>query len=200
MTRKTIKAALEAMMFTWGEPLNVKTAAEVFNEDWHEIYDCFIELQREYYQEARGIRIREVEKSFQFVTDADCADYVERLCTPVKKRKLSQSALEVLAIIAYKQPVTKAEIEGIRGVRCDRVMEGLISKGLVTDVGRTSGIGRPVIYGTTEEFLKHFGFTSIKELPEIDDIEGVINEEYAEFDTYLGQKSVETDRDEELDL
>ena len=199
MTRKTTKAALEAMMFTWGEPLNVKTAAEVFNEDWHDIYDCFKELQVEYQQEARGIRIREVDKSFQFVTDSGSADYVEKLCTPVRKRKLSQSALEVLAIIAYKQPVTKAEIEGIRGVRCDRVMEGLINKSLVKDVGRTSGIGRPVIYGTTEEFLKHFGFSSIKELPEIDDIEGVINEEYVELDAFPENNRVKMNLDGELD-
>ncbi len=199
MTRKTIKSALEAMMFTWGEPLGVKIAAEVFNEEWHEIYDCFKELQAEYQQEGRGIRIREVDKAFQFVTDHECADYVERLCTPVKKRKLSQSALEVLAIVAYKQPVTKAEIEAVRGVRCDRVMEGLVNKGLVKEVGRTEGVGRPVIYGTTEEFLKHFGFSSIRELPEIDDIDDIINDEYGGFEVYAGKNRAELSPDFELD-
>jgi len=199
MTRKTIKAALEAMMFTWGEPLQAKVAAEVFNEDWHEIYDCFKELQSEYQQESRGIRIREIDKAFQFVTDSGSADFVERLCTPVKKRKLSQSALEVLAIVAYKQPVTKAEIESVRGVKCERVMEGLLSKGLVKEVGRATGIGRPVLYGTTEEFLKHFGFASIKELPEIDDIEGAVNDENSEFASDYRQIRIDMSSDGEVD-
>ena len=115
--KKTIKSALESMMFVWGEPLDVKEAAEVFNMDKKEIYPYFKELQEEYEQEGRGIVIREVNKSFQFVTREENIDYIERLCTPVKHKKLSQSALEVLAIVAYKQPVTKGEIESIRGIR-----------------------------------------------------------------------------------
>jgi len=80
----------------------------------------------------------------------------------------------VLAVIAYKQPVTKGEIDAIRGIRCDRVIDGLIKKDLICEKGRSEGIGRPILYGTTDTFLKHFGFTSLKELPEIEDIEGVI--------------------------
>jgi segregation and condensation protein B len=180
MTRKSMKAALEAMMFTWGELLPVKTAAEVFNEDWKEVYDCLLELKEEYEQQARGLRIREVDKAFQLVTSSDYGDYIERLCTPVKKRKLSQSALEVLAIVAYRQPVTKGEIDSIRGIKSDRVMEGLLNKELVKEVGRTNGIGRPILYGTTQEFLKHFGFSSVKDLPEIEDIELAIHVEEGE--------------------
>lgn len=172
--KKSIKSALESMMFTWGEPLPAKTAAEVFNIHWKDAYDYFKELQEEYEQEGRGIRIREVNKAFQFVTCEENFEYVERLCTPVKQKRLSQSALEVLAIIAYKQPVTRGEIESIRGIKCDRVIEGLEKKELIAEVGRSSGIGRPILYGTTDVFLKNFGFTSIKELPDIDDIEGVI--------------------------
>ena len=173
-TKKSIKAAFEAMMFTWGEPLNVKQAAEVFNISWKDAYDYFQELAEEYEQEGRGIRIREINKSFQFVTAAEQAEYIERLCTPVKRKRLSQSALEVLAIIAYKQPVTRGEIEAIRGIKCERVIEGLAKRELVCEVGRSPAIGRPILYGTTDAFLKHFGFSSIKELPEIDDIEGMI--------------------------
>ena len=99
----------------------------------------------------------------------------------MKSKRLSQSALEVLAIVAYKQPVTKGEIEAIRGIKCDRVMEGLIAKGLVEAVGRSQAIGRPILYGTTDEFLKNFGFTSIKELPEIEDIETAINTDNPEI-------------------
>ena len=107
------------MMFVWGEPLDIKEAAEVFNMDKKEIYPYFKELQEEYEQEGRGIVIREVNKCFQFVTRAENIDYIERLCTPVKHKKLSQSALEVLAIVAYKQPVTKGEIVDIEGALDD---------------------------------------------------------------------------------
>lgn len=162
------------MMFTWGEPLPAKTAAEVLNMHWKDAYGCFKELQTEYEEEGRGIRIREVNKAFQFVTLADNSEYIERLCTPVKQKRLSQSALEVLAIVAYKQPVTRSEVEAIRGIKCDRVLESLEKKELIAEVGRSAGIGRPILYGTTDTFLKHFGFTNIKELPDIDDIEGVI--------------------------
>ena len=173
-SKKSIKSALESMMFVWGEPLDVKTAADVFNMNRQEIYDCFLELQKEYEQEGRGIVIREVNKAFQFVTREENADYIERLCTPVKTRRLSQSALEVLAIVAYKQPVTKGEIEAIRGIKCDRVMDGLIKKELVCEKGRSDAVGRPILYGTTDAFLKNFGFSSLKELPPIDDLEGVM--------------------------
>ena len=174
-SKKTIKSAFESMMFTWGEPLDVKMAADVFNISKQDAYDYFKELQSEYEQEGRGIVIREVNGAFQFVTREENADYIERLCTPVKAKRLSQSALEVLAIVAYKQPVTKGEIEAIRGIKCDRVMEGLMAKNLVEAVGRSEAIGRPILYGTTDTFLKNFGFTSIKDLPEIDDIESAIN-------------------------
>ena len=174
---KAIKSAMESMMFTWGEPLESKMAADVFNITKEEAYECFKELQAEYEQEGRGIVIREVNKAFQFVTREENADYVRRLCTPVKAKKLSQSALEVLAIIAYKQPVTKGEMEAIRGIKCDRVVEGLMNKNLIEEVGRSSAIGRPILYGTTDTFLKNFGFTSLKELPDIEDIESVINDD-----------------------
>ncbi len=169
-----MKSAFESMMYVWGQPLEAKAAADVFNITKQEAYDLFKELQEEYEQEGRGIVIREVNKAFQFVTREENADYIERLCTPVKARKLSQSALEVLAIVAYKQPVTKGEIEAIRGIKCDRVMEGLMKKDLVCEKGRSDAVGRPILYGTTDTFLKYFGFSSLKELPPIDDIEGVM--------------------------
>jgi segregation and condensation protein B len=184
-SKKTIKSAIESMMFIWGEPLDIKEIAEVFDIDKKEIYEYCKELQEEYEQEGRGIVIREINKSFQFVTRKDNIDYIERLCTPVKHKKLSQSALEVLAIVAYKQPVTKGEIEGIRGIRCDRVIEGLAKKNLVTEVGRSDAVGRPILYGTTDDFLRYFGFETLKELPDIEDIEGVLNEDISENDEQI---------------
>lgn len=176
-SKKTMKTAFESMMFVWGEPLDVKTAAEIFNINWKDAYDYFVELQEEYDRDERGIRIREVNKSFQFVTAKENAEYIEGLCTPVKRKKLTQSALEVLAIIAYKQPVTKGEIEAIRGIKCDRIIDGLQKKELVGEVGRSTGVGRPILYGTTDEFLKHFGFKNLKELPDIEEIAGDIGRE-----------------------
>lgn len=173
-SKKSIKSAFESMMFVWGQPLDVKAAADVFDITKQEAYDLFKELQEEYEQEGRGIVIREINKTFQFVTREENAGYIERLCTPVKARRLSQSALEVLAIVAYKQPVTKGEIEAIRGIKCDRVMEGLMKKDLVCEKGRSEAVGRPILYGTTDAFLKNFGFSSLKELPPIDDVEGVM--------------------------
>ena len=180
MNKKNIKSAFESMMFIWGEPLSAKEAGNVLGIDSDEALEVMRELAEEYEQEGRGIVIREVNGSFQYVTRESNADYIERLCTPVKIRRLSQSALEVLAIVAYRQPVTKGEIEAIRGIKCDRVMEGLLAKGLVEAVGRSQAIGRPVLYGTTDTFLKNFGFTSLKDLPEIEDIETAINTEDAE--------------------
>lgn len=165
------------MMFVWGDPLDIKAVADIFNIDRNEVYACCKELQAEYEAEGRGIVIREVNRSFQFVTRRENIDYIERLCTPVKHRKLSQSALEVLAIVAYKQPVTKGEIEAVRGIRCDRVLDGLEKKKLVAEIGRSDAVGRPILYGTTDEFLRQFGFESLKELPAIEDIAGVLEDD-----------------------
>ncbi len=174
---KTIKSAIESMMFVWGDPLDIKAVADIFNIDRNEVYNYCKELQAEYEEEGRGIVIREVNRSFQFVTRRENIDYIERLCTPVKHRKLSQSALEVLAIVAYRQPVTKGEIEAVRGIRCDRVLDGLEKKNLVAEIGRSDAVGRPILYGTTDEFLRQFGFESLKELPAIEDIAGVLEDD-----------------------
>lgn len=193
-SKKTIKSAFESMMFIWGQPLDVKTCADIFNISKDDALKYFLELAEEYEQEGRGIVIRQVGKAFQFVTRPENAEFIERLCTPVKVKKLSQSALEVLAIIAYKQPVTKGEIDAIRGVKCDRVIDGLLKKELISPKGRSEGIGRPILYGTTDNFLKNFGFTSLKDLPEIEDIEGVINfsdEEEDDGDNSMEQISIE---------
>lgn len=190
-SKKSIKSAFESMMFIWGEPLSAKLAGEVFNIDAKEAYEYLKELQQEYDQEGRGIRIREVNKSFQFVTFAGNSEYIERLCTPMKHRRLTQSALEVLAIVAYKQPVTRGEIEAIRGIKCDRVLEGLQKRELIEEVGRSTGIGRPILYGTTDAFLKYFGFSTLRELPEIEDIEAAIEYEETADNLDLQQIALE---------
>ena len=104
----------------------------------------------------------------QLATRPDYAPYVEKLLQPVQKQSLSQAVMETLAVIAYKQPVTKAEIEQIRGVKCDYSVQSLVSKGLIEEVGRKETLGRPILYGTTDAFLRHFCLSSLSELPEID--------------------------------
>lgn len=190
--KKYIKSPLESMLFVWGQPLGVTAVAEIFGITEKEAAEELEELAAEYEEEKRGIRLRRINKSYQLVTAEENADYIRRLCTPVKKRRLSQSALEVLAIIAYKQPVTRGDIESVRGIKCDRVLEGLAKRDLIEEKGRSTGIGRPILYGTTEEFLKQFGFESLRDLPEIKDIESVIEppEEY-EDSVMMNQISLE---------
>ncbi|MGI6257479.1 MAG: SMC-Scp complex subunit ScpB [Anaerovoracaceae bacterium] len=190
--KKYIKSPLESMLFVWGQPLAAAAVAEIFGITEKEAAEELEELAAEYEKEKRGIRLRRINKSYQLVTAEENADYIRRLCTPVKKRRLSQSALEVLAIIAYKQPVTRGDIESVRGIKCDRVLEGLAKKDLIEEKGRSTGIGRPILYGTTEEFLKQFGFESLRDLPEIKDIESVIElpEEY-EDSVMMNQISLE---------
>ena len=170
-SNKTMKSALETMMFMWGEPLEVKDAAEVLEADKDEVRKLFKELQTEYEQEGRGIRIQVADDAFRFVTLADNDMFLKKLCTPVRIRRLSQAALEVLAIIAYRQPVTRSEVDSIRGIKSERVIDGLIDKGLVEVKGRSEGVGRPLIYATTREFLTKFGFSSLKDLPEVPEYE-----------------------------
>lgn len=177
-----LKSAMESMMFIWGEPLEAKLAADVFGIDKKEAVDLFRELMAEYESQGRGIRIREVNNAFQFHTFAENDEYIRKLCTPVKERRLTQSAMEVLAIIAYKQPVTKGEIEAIRGIKSDRVMEGLLKKDLIEETGRSTGIGRPILYGTTNTFLENFGFANLKDMPRLEDISEVIREYEEEGD------------------
>jgi acetate kinase len=149
----------------------VKDAAEVLEADKKEVRALFKELQAEYEQEGRGIRIREADDAFGFVTLAENDMFLKKLCTPVRVRRLSQAALEVLAIIAYRQPVTRSEIDSIRGIKSERVIDGLIDKDLIEVAGRSEGVGRPLIYATTKEFLKKFGFASLKDLPEVPEYE-----------------------------
>lgn len=174
---KKIKSILESLMFVWGEPLDYKIAAKILEIDKKHIYNCFIELKNEYTLQNRGILIKETNKKFQICTNIKNYEYIEKLCTPIKERKLSQAALEVLAIIAYKQPITKAEIDIIRGVKSLKVIDGLLLRNFIEEKGRSEKIGRPILYGTTDYFLNKFGFESLNDLPVIEEIENAMIEE-----------------------
>ncbi len=192
-----MKSALESMMFVWGEPLSAKDAAAVLEADRKEILELFEELKKEYEQEGRGIRLREVNEAFQFVTYVDNEMFIEKLCRPVKVKRLSQAALEVLAIIAYKQPVTRAEIDAIRGIKSERVIDGLMNRNFVAVCGKSDGIGRPNLYGTTDEFLKAFGFETLKDLPDIGEFREADD---SEEEILHGQLAMKFDSDDMPDV
>lgn len=173
-THKNIKSALESLLFVWGDPLDAKIAADLFNISVPDMLVCFRELMGDYEERESGLRVREIDKCFQLCTNPENDDYIQRLCTPIKEKRLSQAAMEVLAIVAYRQPVTKGEIDSIRGVKSDRVLEGLIRKELVVDCGRSTVIGRPILYGTTPHFLAQFGFETLADLPEIEDVGTIV--------------------------
>ena len=174
MTKEKIRSVLESLMFVLGEPVPARTAADLLGEPAADIVKIFRELAAEYEERGSGLCIREMDKAFQLCTNAENDDYIRMLCTPVREKRLSQSALEVLAIIAYKQPVTKAQIDAVRGIRCDRVLENLMKRELVEEKGRSSGIGRPYLYGTTRKFLELFGFETLADLPKIEDIDSLV--------------------------
>ena len=133
------------------------------------------------------------------MTLKDNEQFIEKLCRPVKVKRLSQAALEVLAIIAYRQPVTRGEIDTIRGIKSERVIDGLMNRKMVEVCGKSDGIGRPNLYGTTDEFLKTFGFESLKDLPDIEGfkIKSAEDEEPdEEEEDYIGQIEMHFDSDE----
>ncbi len=177
MTKEKVKSVLESLMFVMGEPLEAKTAAELFEMPTADIVKIFRELASDYEERGSGLCVREMDKAFQLCTNPENDDYIRILCTPVREKKLSQSSLEVLAIIAYKQPVTKSQIDAIRGIRSDRVLESLMKRGLIKELGRSDGVGRPYLYGTTRQFLELFGFESLSELPEIEDADSLVLED-----------------------
>lgn len=165
-----IKSATESLLFVWGDPLDAKVCADLFDIPLQEMLETLRELMGDYEQRESGLRIREADQTFQLCTNPENDDYIQRLCTPVKEKRLTQAALEVLAIVAYRQPVTKGEIDSIRGVRSDRALEGLVKRELVREAGRSQAIGRPIMYATTKTFLVQFGFESLEDLPVIEDV------------------------------
>ena len=166
--KKAAMSALESMLFISGEPLDVKSAAGALVEERKDVLELLEELKSENDEQQGGIRFRRINDSFQLVTPAENNVFIEKLCTPVRVKRLSQAALEVLAIIAYQQPVTRGEIDSIRGIKSERVIDNLLNKDLIKVTGRSDAIGRPYTYGTTDQFLMKFGFSSIKDLPDLD--------------------------------
>ena len=165
-----LKGNLEALLFVNGDPLSLKRIAEILEVDQENVKLLLAQLIQDMNQQERGLTIIEVAGGYQLCTKPHLAGFLEKL-VQIKENKLSIPALETLSIIAFKQPITKQEIEAIRGVRVDKVLANLLERNLIKELGRKEAIGRPIIYGTTEVFLKCFGLKSLEDLPELPEIE-----------------------------
>ena len=156
---------IEAILFVAGEPVNMREIQRALDVTEDETRQAIDALDSDYSYHRRGITLKRFGQHIQLSTRAEYAPYVERLLQPIQKQSLSQSALETLAVVAYKQPVTRLEIEAVRGVKCDYSVQSLVNKGLIEEVGRKEALGRPILYGTTDKFLSHFGLSSLDQLP-----------------------------------
>jgi len=165
------KGIMESLLFASGdEGLSVKELAKIMDIDEWKAREILEDLRKDYEEDPnRGIALIEVAGSFKLATKKENAVYLKRMVETPSSTSLSQAALETLTIIAYKQPITRAEIEEIRGVKTERPLQTLLAKGLIQEVGRKEGAGRPILYGTTEEFLDYFGLKDLKELPPLPD-------------------------------
>lgn len=166
--KETQKAIIEAMLFVSGEPLTLRDIAINLEATPKYVEGILDEMIEEYEIESRGIKLISINSAYQLVTKAQYSDYIQKLLKKNKRQSLSQASLESLAIVAYKQPITRIDIDEIRGVKSESAIQKLIEKELIKEVGRLEVPGRPILYGTTEEFLRQFGLHDLKELPSLD--------------------------------
>lgn len=173
MKREYIKNIIESVMFAYSDPITIDELNNIVNKELSkkEIELMLNSLIEEYRENNRGIQIIRLENKYQMTTNKDYANYIKKVLEPKKKKSLSQATLETLTIIAYKQPVTKVEIESIRGVKCDRTVQVLLENELIMEAGRLEKIGKPIIYKTTNEFLKLLNIETIRDLPQLEEDE-----------------------------
>ncbi len=169
MDIERIEAAIEAILFTMGESVEVEKIAAAIEHDEDTTVKIIHNMMDKYEESDRGIKIIELENAFQMCTKQEFYEQLIKVASQPKKYTLTDVLLETLSIVAYKQPITKMEIEKIRGVSCGHAMNKLVEYGLIKELGRLDAPGRPMLFGTTEQFLRSFGVQSIDELPVISD-------------------------------
>ena len=172
-----IKGCLEAILFVAGEPIALRELARATRLTEGELDKELQEIAGEYDYAQRGFVIKRFGDKVQLATRALYADDIVRLLQPVQQQSLSQTVMETLAVVAYRQPVTKAEVEQVRGVKCDYSINSLVNKNLIQEVGRKETLGRPILYGTTDQFLSHFGLRSLEDLPPLPEQPQLSNEQ-----------------------
>ncbi|MDY6103193.1 MAG: SMC-Scp complex subunit ScpB [Acetatifactor sp.] len=171
MERVQEEAVIEAILFTMGESVEVSKLAEVIGENVRTTKKILEEMQQKYEEENRGIMLAWFDDSVQLCTKPEMYEYLIQIAKNPRKMTLTDTVIETLSIIAYKQPVTRMDIERIRGVSCDHAINKLLEYDLITELGRLDAPGRPLLFGTTEQFLRCFGVKSLEELPELNPVQ-----------------------------
>ncbi len=171
MEKKKAEAVIEAILFTMGDSVEIDKLASVIEEDVKTTKQILADMKENYEKEERGISLIELEGSIQLCTKNDMYEYLIKIAKVPRKLTLTDTLLETLSIVAYKQPVTRLDIEHVRGVSCDHAVNRLIEFDLIKEVGRLDAPGRPLLFGTTEQFLRSFGLHSLEELPELNPVQ-----------------------------
>lgn len=185
-----IKSIIESILFVTGEPLSLREIAINLEMPPRYVEEVLNEMILDYETSSRGIKLISIKDEYQLVTKSENSDYIQKLLKKNKRQSLSQASLESLAIIAYKQPITRIDIDEIRGVKSESAIQKLIEKNLIKESGRLDVPGRPILYSTTNEFLRQFELNDLKELPSLDlfdntdDTEEILNE--SEIEKTLG--------------
>lgn len=166
-----LMSKIESLLFVIGEDGLTIAQLSQFTESTEEEVTEAMQQMVNYYEldDSRGITVKEIAGTYQLISKRENAQYIEKLVENPPAQSLSQAALEVLAIVAYKQPITRVEVEDLRGVKCERALHTLSHKALIKEVGRAEGTGRAILYGTTKEFLNYFGLKNIEEMPPLDE-------------------------------
>ena len=160
-----MKGRIEAILFVAGEAVGIRDLAKALRIEEKELKEALKAIGSEYDYEQRGFMLKRFGDKVQLATRPLYSEDVLRLLQPVQQQSLSQAAMETLTVVAYTQPVTRAEVEQIRGVKCDYSLQSLLAKGLIRETGRKDTIGRPILFGTTDKFLSHFGLEDLDRLP-----------------------------------
>lgn len=200
MERQKAEAILEAILFTMGDSVEISRLASVLEMTNKEVKEILLGMQEKYAAEERGIALLWLEDSVQLSTKADMYEYLIKIAKTPRKMTLTDTVLETLSIIAYKQPVTRLEIERIRGVSCDHAVNKLLEYDLITELGRLDAPGRPLLFGTTEQFLRCFGVKSLDELPELSTMQVEEFKQQAEAEAGLLQTDVVSQAEAEADV
>jgi len=174
MPPSRLQPAIEALLFSSDQPLPIELMSEALESDAEAVLEALSALGESYAAREAGVELREIAGGWMLVTTAEQAEWVGRMLRGKRRMRLSRAALETMAIIAYKQPVTKSEVEAIRGVDSSAVLATLLERNLVTIRGRSKVVGRPLLYGTTQEFLDYFGLKDLSELPRPEELRALV--------------------------
>ena len=197
MSLFSIETIVEAMLFASTDPVPAARLAQTAEIQESEVHAAVKALNLQYEQEGRSFRVREISGGYQFRTLPELADYVRGLSRNIAAHKLSPAALETLAIVAYRQPISRAEVEKIRGVNVSGVLKTLLERRLITVCGRAQVLGRPLLYATTADFLRHFGLASLADLPRESELEVILGEQAALKADAAGEEPAEDEGEEQ---